>query len=156
MAPLVPFAIAAASTAAVVGTGYSIYAGQKAAKQQQKAFQAQVQQGKLQEARQRRDSIRASRLAYAQAQSGAEAQGVATSSSAQGGQSSIVSQLQDNLSFLDQYGALTDIAQSALGKAQKWESSGNLGAGVAKLGFEYLSNAPTINSTVQKVFNKHG
>jgi hypothetical protein len=141
-----------AATAAVVGTGYSIYAGQKAASQQKKAFAAQQQQANLQEARQRRDAIRASRLAYAQAQAAGETQNTSGSSSSEGGRSSIVSQLSDNLSFLDQYGVLTDQAQTALGKANSYAASSKMGAGIADLGMTIFSNAPKLQELSGKVF----
>ena len=137
---------------AAVGTGASIYQGQKAAKQQKKAVAIQRQQADLQNARTQRDAIRASRLAYAQSQAAAENQGVAGSSSAQGGQGSIVSQLNDNLSFLDQYGLMTDQAQRHLGKAASLQSSASMWGDVAGLAFKVAGNANTVSSAASKVF----
>lgn len=145
---------AAALGTAAVGTGVSIYEGERANKQAQKANKIQQQQNDLTNVRNERDTIRSSRLALAQAQSAAENQGVGMSSGAQGGQASIVSQLKDNLSFLDQYGMMSDMASTALGKAATANARANTFGQVANLGFAVYSNAPGISKTVSKVFGK--
>lgn len=138
--------------AAVVGTGYSIYAGERANSQAKKATKLQQQQADLSAARQKRDSVRQARMAYAQAQAAAENQGVSGSSSAQGGQASIVSQLNDNLSFLDQYGFISDQASKALGKAQSWRASAQMGGAIAGFGGTVFANAPQIEQTFNRIF----
>lgn len=97
-------------------SAYSISEQSQAAKSQKASVDIQRQQADLQAARQRRDVVRQSRIAQANAQQSAENQGVASSSSAIGGQESIVSQTTSNLSFLDKYNAFTDAAQTAMGK----------------------------------------
>lgn len=120
--------------AATIGsTAGSIYSSQQSVKQQKRANALQKQQQDLEQARAKRDAIRSARIAKAQAASGAEVQGVASSSAALGGQGSIQSQGNFNLSFLDQSQQLSDQASIALGKAataqgnaQTFESIGSL------------------------------
>jgi hypothetical protein len=119
-----------------------------------KANKAQQQQVNLQAARQRRDAIRAARLANAQAVVTAENQGASTSSSAVGGQSSITSQLNSNLSFLDQYGTLSDQASAALGKAQTWEHRSKNGSAAAGLGMFAVSHSQQIEAGFNKIFKR--
>ena len=114
-----------------VSTGASLYQGQKATKYQKQANDFQRKQADLQNARQKRDSIRQARLAYANAQNAAANQGVMGSSSSEGGQSSILSQLSDNLSFLDQYGLLTDQASDSLGKAMTAKGAADMWGDIA-------------------------
>lgn len=150
-----PVAIAAAAVAtAAVATGYSIYSGQKAAKQNAKAVEFQRKQASLSDARQKRDTIRAARVAYAQSQVAAENQNVSTSSSASGGQGSIVSQMSDNLSFLDQSGFYTDQTQRYLGKANASSARAQAASDISGFAMTVASNAPSISSAAQKVFKK--
>lgn len=137
---------------AAVGTGYSIYAGERANKQAKKATKLERQRNSLAEARQKRDAIRQARGAYAAAQAAAENQGVSTSSSAAGGQGAIVSQLESNLSFLDQYGFISDQASKALGKAQSWTSSARLGESVANIGMTAVQHSQGISDAFGKIF----
>lgn len=137
---------------AVVGTGVSLYEGEKSNKLSQQANATQRQQADLQNVRSQRDQVRASRLALAQSQSAAENQGVGGSSSAQGGQGSIISQLSDNLSFLDQYGKLSDQASETLGKAQTANFNAHTFGDVASLGFQAFGKAPEIQKAVKGVF----
>jgi hypothetical protein len=89
--------VGAASTAATgLGTGLQVYG-------QMKAQSAMREQQALQQDRQTTQTIRESRIAYANAENSAANQGVSSSSSAQGGQGSIVSQMGNNLTFLDKY-----------------------------------------------------
>lgn len=141
---------------AAAGTGYSIYSGERANAAGKKANQAQRAQNDLQAARQKRDAIRAARLASAQATAAAESQGVQNSSSAQGGQGSIISQLGSNLSFLDATNRQSDIASAALGRQASWESSSRMGAAVSNLGALGVQYAPEIQSAFDKVFGKKG
>jgi hypothetical protein len=138
---------------AAVGTGYSIYAGERANKQAKKAAKLEGQRNDLQAARQKRDAVRQARMAYATSQAAAENQGVSASSSAAGGQSSIASQIGSELSFLDQYGFLSDQASKALGKSQSWSRSAQMGEAVAGVGLSVFSNASEISQAIGKVFN---
>jgi hypothetical protein len=83
--------------------------------------------------------MRAGMAAYADAQASAENQGVADSSGAMGGQGSIQSQVNSNLSFLDSYSYLSDRSGAALGKANEFATSASIWGGVAKLGEEAYS-----------------
>lgn len=146
-----PVALAVAGLAvATVGTGYSIYAGERANKASKKATKIEQQRNSLAEARQKRDAVRAARQSYAQAQATAENQGVSSSSAASGGQSSIVSQVSGEISFLDQYGFLSDQASKQLGKAQSWRNSANMGEAIAGVGMTVFSNA----NDISKVFKR--
>lgn len=145
---------------AVVGTGYSIYAGERANAQQKKATQLQKQQADLQAMRQKRDAIRQARMAAAAAAVTSESQGVSGSSSAQGGQGSIFSQLDSNLSFLDQSNVLADQASDALGKMRNYEYLSRTAGQAASLGFSAYAHSSEIQSVlsqagakVKKVFS---
>jgi hypothetical protein len=146
-----PVAVAAVAVAAV-GTGYSIYAGERANKQQKKAAKAEQARSDLQYARQRRDAIREARAAYASSQQSAENQGVANSSSALGGQASIAAQLGSNLSFLDQYKVYTDQASAALASSASWNNRAQTGSQIAGLAMDVAGNANAIQSSAQKIF----
>lgn len=137
---------------AAVSTGASIYEGQQAQKQQQKALDLQKQQGDLQQQQQQRAAIRQSRIAYANAQSAAENQGVADSSSAIGGQGSIESQLSGNLSFLDTMGGLSDQASDALGKAAAFKQNASDWGQVASTGVFAAENSTKISNGISNVF----
>ncbi len=141
--PIAAFAVAA------VGTGYSIYAGERANKAQRRATRAQRRIADMQAARQKREAIRSARISYANAQQAAANQGVSSSSGSEGGLSSISSQLQSNLSFLDKGGFFSDLASSELGRAQAFSNQAQLGGAIAGLGMTVFNNADTIS----KVFN---
>lgn len=115
------FGSAALAGAAVVGAaalaGGSLYMQAQANRQQARMAQFQKRQADLNAAKQRRDTIRANRLASSQALLNANAQGVSNSSGAMGGQDSIRAQGYSNLSFLDTMNTLSDQASKAYGKA---------------------------------------
>lgn len=142
----------AALAVATVAVGSSIYQGKKAAKYGKQQVEFQRQQAELQNARQKREAIKASRKAFAQAQQSAENQGVGTSSSAQGGQASIVSQVSDNLSFLDQYGVLSDMAQQAMGKQMNAQANAQMWSDIGGAAMTVYANSPQIKQTAKKVF----
>lgn len=128
-------AIAAVGLAvATVGTVASISNQRKMIKEQQKASRFERQKNELQSSRQKLEVIRQTRSAYATAQQHAENQGVANSSSAQGGQGSIFSQGLANLSFLDNYGFYSDQAGKALEKAMHYGSNASMWGSIAELG----------------------
>ena len=132
--PALPIIAAVGVGVAAVGTVASIKNQKKMLKEQQKATRFERQKNQLQNTRQKIEAVRQTRLALGQATQNAENQGVAFSSSAQGGQGSIVSQGNANLSFLDQYGFLTDQAQDALGRAATYQSNASMWSSVAGLG----------------------
>lgn len=122
------------ATAAVGGTIASMKASKKQARLMRQSQAFERQKTELQSARQRTQAIREARTSYASVQQAAENQGVATSSVAQGGQSSISAQLGSNLSFLDQYGYLSDQSGRALSRANSAGSNASMWAGVAEIG----------------------
>lgn len=107
---------ALAALSAVTGTAAAIESG-KAASAGKKAQRAQQEQQNMRYAMERRDIVRKMRMAQASAMQNAENQGVGTSSGAAGGQGSIVSQGNANLSFLDGSKAWSDIAGSFMNKS---------------------------------------
>lgn len=127
--------------AAVVGTINSANAEKKANAAQQQSIAMERQKTQLQSMRQRMDAIRTARDAYANTQQAAENQGVSSSSAAQGGQGSIFSQMTGNLSFLDQYGFLSDQSAKFIGQAQNYQSKASMWNSVAGAGFELYSTA---------------
>lgn len=137
---------------AALGVGavgaYNSYNAQKdQARYARQANEFQQKQANLQNARAKRDAVRAARISYAQAQNASATQGVMDSSSSQGGLSSIASQASDNVSFLDQYGFFSDQASKALGKANAAGASSAMWGSVANLGFSVFSNAEGIAKT---------
>lgn len=130
-----------------VGMAKSAKAMKKVSKAQERATDFERQKAMLQSTRQRLDAIRTARAAYATVQQAAENQGVASSSAAQGGQASIVSQMGANLSFLDQYGFMSDQASRYLGKAQKAQNSANMWGAISNFGFQVANfSASTLKS----------
>lgn len=83
--------------------------------------------------------------------SSAENQGASSTSSSEGGLGSITSQLNSNLSFLDQYNGLSDMASVALGKAAQhqqnaagWNVAANLTRQAAGVDWsKYFPKNPT-------------
>jgi hypothetical protein len=135
-----PLAIAVGALAVGVGVaGIGMIEGASAASKAAKAQQAQValqrQQAQLQGMRQRMDAIRSGRQALAQVQQTAENQGVSESSAAKGGQASIVSQMMSNVSFLDSYNHMTDLAEGYADKAAKYQAKASMWGAVENFGF---------------------
>ena len=144
--------MAAATTIALVGLGAAaagtVYSGVqqgRAAKATQRSAALDRQRMNLQNARERREAVRQSRLASAQAEMAASNQGVQGSSSAQGGQASIVSQLSSNLSFLDRFNTLSDQASQQIGYANKFQQKAQTGQAISNLGWQVFSNSSTLS-----------
>lgn len=136
-----PVAIAVGALAvgvgvAAVGTIQAAHAQKKEAQALQDQNDIMRQQTQLQGARQRADAIRAGRTALAQAQQNAENQGVAGSSSAQGGQASIETQMMGNVSFLDEYNNMTDLAEQYGAKAEKYKAQADMWGTITNFGFK--------------------
>jgi F0F1-type ATP synthase membrane subunit b/b' len=135
-----PLAIAVGALAIGVGiAGVGMLENASAAKKSAKALQAQTalqrQQAQLQGMRQRMDAVRTGRQALAQVRQSAENQGVSASSAAQGGQASIVSQMMGNVSFLDSYNHMTDLAEGFADKAAHYQAKANMWGAVENFGF---------------------
>lgn len=134
------FAIASA-----IFGGASVIQGQKAAKSARRARASEAQRTNLMAARERRQAIRDQRLAFATAENNAALGGVSDSSGAQGGQGSIISQGNANLSFLDQQLALTNQANKWLDKSAQQATSADMWQGFSKLaasGANFFGGAP--------------
>jgi hypothetical protein len=112
----------------------SYEAQKKQAKYLKQANTAQRQQDTLRAARERKEAIRAARLATGGALQAGVTQGVADTSAALGGLGSIQTQLNQNLSFLDQFNSLSDQAGLAIGKANKQASKAAVWNQVAEFG----------------------
>lgn len=122
-------AFAAASTAA------SVYSSSQQSKNNRRAAETTRRQQALEAAVNRRREQKTARQAAALVVQGAENQGVGHSSGAQGGQGSVISQLNANLSFLDRQSMLADQAGNFLDKAARWEQWANTFAGLSELAF---------------------
>ena len=140
------FAIASA-----IFGGASVMEQQKAAKAAKRADQTQRQMSNLRAAKERRSAIRDARLSYAAAQQNAENQGVGGSSGAQGGQGSIMTQGNANLSFLDQQQGLANLAGSWMDKSANASMRASAWGGLSKLagaGASYFGSQPAAQPTV--------
>lgn len=129
-------ALAVGVGVAAVGTLESASAQRKAAGALQDQNQVLRQQTQLQGTRQRLDAIRTGRQALAQVQQTAENQGVSSSSAAQGGQNSVVSQMMTNVSFLDSYNHLTDLAQQFGARAEQYKAKADMWGSIENFGFK--------------------
>lgn len=139
--PAVP---AIALGVAAVGTAASIAAQNKANKYAKQANEYQRNIDNLKQARARVQAIREARLKAGAVQQTAETQGVGNASAALGGLGSIASQLNSNLSFLDQTGRLADQASIATGKQIKAAGKAQMFGAIADLGMTVFSTADTL------------
>lgn len=139
MPPVAAAAAVVGAAALVVGTVKTIKNQKKMVKAQKEAMRFERQKQELQSMRQKLEAVRTARNALADATQAAENQGVADSSSAQGGQSSIISQGLANLSFLDQYGFLSDQAGQALERAAKFQGKASMWSSIADAGSKLYS-----------------
>lgn len=135
---------------AVVGTGYSIYSQQQAAKQQKKARRAQERQQQLQYRRSQVQSIRQAQIAAAQQRATAGALGGLETSGVLGGRAAIGAQLGAGLGFASEMSGLSrnismfqQKAANAMGRAAIGQSIAGLGGQMftAGGGFESLKGA---------------
>lgn len=138
----------AIAATAVAVAGVSVYNqnryARSAARAQREANEFQQKQANLQQARAKRDAVRSARLSYGAAQNAAANQGVMASSSSEGGLSSITSQAVDNVSFLDQYGFLSDQAGRALGRASKQSANAGTWGAIGGLAMNVAANSGSI------------
>ena len=135
-------AILLGSLAVSAGSAYSSNQNQRRmVSSQNKAIDAQRQQNELQAARQQRDAIRSSRAARAKALNAGASQGAMGSSGNLGGLASIQSQLGSNLSFLDSYNRLSDVASEQLGRANVFQQRANTAESVGRLAQQVGGNS---------------
>lgn len=135
---------------AVAATGASVYSSQQAAGANRKSMRLQRRQQALQEAKQKRDIIRQGRIAAATATANAENQGASGSSAALGGVGSIRSQVGSNLSFLDQYGRLSDQITGQNISAANYGAQAQLFGDIANLAWMGAGQGPQIRSAYGK------
>lgn len=134
-------AAVAGAGAAVVGTVKSIEAQKKAQAFNNKQFAYEKQINQNNSVRQRRDAIRAGRLAGATVTQGAANTGGSETSAALGTIGSIASQLDNNLSFLDTQKGLADRAGEASNMAANARATANTWSQVSQLGMQVFSYA---------------
>lgn len=132
-------ALIASLVIATGSTAASIQATQNAAKQSNRAAEAQRKQQELAAARERANAIRQARMAYAANAQGAETAGASMSSASMGGLGSIQSQLNSNISFLDKNQQLADQGSIALGKMRSAEANASSFGAVAGLAMQTAS-----------------
>lgn len=140
---------------AVGGTAYSVSQQRKAEKAQRRAGQLNKQRQQMQDALARRETIREARIARARSVQAAANQGVSSSSAAQGGAGSIISQGNVNLSFLDQQAMSRDQAGNYIGQAQRYTYRAQTGQSVAGLGASLFSNSDAIANRVNSIFGSN-
>lgn len=111
----------------------SVIQGVKAARSSRNAQRIQRDADNLRAAQERRRTIRDGRIRQAAAEQNAWNQGVGTSSGASGGQGSIITQMNSNVSFIDDQqtaarisGQWLDKASSQTSASQMWGSFSNL------------------------------
>jgi cobalamin biosynthesis protein CobT len=146
-------AIMAATLAVSAGSAYT--ANQNARRSvasQNTAIKAQQEQNELQASRQRRDAIRSARVATARATNAAATQGALGSSGSMGGLASIQSQLGSNLSFLDTYGKLSDVATESLGRANVFRARAESAQAISQLALATLPYAGKAADGFNKIF----
>lgn len=139
--PVVAVAAVVGAAAAVGGTVIAAKQASKARKlqKQQYAFERQLAQNRSM--RERRDAIRAARLATGAAVSNAANQGALDTSASIGGLGSISSQLNSNLSFLDTNQKLSDQAGLAASRANSALSKMQTAQSISQLGMTVFSAA---------------
>lgn len=148
--PVAAVAAAVGAAATVVGTVSSIKNAKKARKAQAQQFKFERQLAQNRAVRERRDAIRAARLAAGQVTSSAANQGATDSSAFIGGLGSIQSQLNSNLSFLDTNQKLADQAGNAASRANAFLSKAQTGAAISELGMTVFSAAGGIGAFGKK------
>lgn len=84
-------------------------------------------------------------MAYATAQQNAVNSGAESSSASHGGLGSIQSQLNSNLSFLDNYNTLSKDITSTLGNENQWKTWGEIGGQLSSTAMTVFANSPQID-----------
>lgn len=133
MAVFTAIAIGALAVAAA-GTVYSARQQKKAAAQSRRAQAAEQRRADIAAARERRGAIRNSRVMRASIEAQAAGTGLLGSSSFSAATSNVQGRTNENLSFLDQTGALSAQASEANIAASRYASRANTGQAVANLG----------------------
>lgn len=148
-----------AGLVAVAGvfTAGSLYNQNRSYKEQKKANALQRKQAEMEAARARRDQVRKNRMALAGAQVTAAGQGVYDSSGAAGGQGSIISQGNENLSFMDRSNLISDQTSKHLGRAMGYANTANIFGGIANMAMSFASvQTPKANAKDQVTVHSGG
>lgn len=127
----------AAITSLVVSTvamGAQAYSTNRAARAQRRSQRIEQRRADIANARERRATVRAARVARSQVEAQAATSGVGGSSTTAGSLASIQQQLGSNLSFLDQNQMLSAASTAANLDAAKWMSRANTAGAVAEVG----------------------
>ena len=142
---------AVSAVAAVVGVGYSIYSGERAADAQEEAQATNRASQGAALAAQRRQQVRQRRIRQAQILSEAETRGVAGASSETGALGSIATQFASNIAFSTGQTASADAMSKSLSKAAGFKQQQQIGSAISSLGFTGLNlfggslSAPTVD-----------
>jgi hypothetical protein len=134
---------------AVVAAGSTVKSmneQKKAGRAQAAATQTQLQMQKTKATRERRQSIRANLAARARMRNQAELTGVAGSSGAEGGASSVSSQGGANLGFSSQMSGLGQQFTTFSGQAAQATSRASMFGSLANLGMQGLSFGASLQS----------
>lgn len=139
--PAAPVIAVAALATAAVGTVATIGAQNRMAKaeRQRYAYERQINQNRS--VRERRDAIRAARMANASLVQNSENTGGSNTSAALGSLGSIQSQLNSNLSFLDTQQGLAERAGNAASDARAAQANASNWAAVTNLGMTVFNIA---------------
>lgn len=126
----------AAITLGVVAVAGAVYSGvqqRKAAKAQARSQAAQQRQADLAAARERRATIRNGRIQQASVEAQAASTGLTGSSAAAASIGNIQTRTNENVSFLDQSGFLSQKASSANAAAASYQQRAGLGQTISGL-----------------------
>lgn len=118
-----------------VGTGVSALESSAAAAKEKRAADLQQRADNISQNRERRRVLAEGRVRRAQVEQAAVNQGVASSSSAQGGASSATNQSYAGANYLDQVGGLTQQANNLRMSAMGNQSRANTFSGISSIGF---------------------
>ena len=123
-----PIMLAAYATiAAGVGAGTAIYGTIKSTQMANKQAKTEARIAAVKNARERRQAVREAAIARANILQAGANQGASSSSAVEGGAASITSQLDANLSFLDQIGSLQQSSAKYGQKASTYSSIAKAG-----------------------------
>lgn len=142
--PAAPIIAGVGLATAAVGTAKTISAQNKAAKAQRRQYAYERQMNQNRSVRERRDAIRAARIAGANLVQNSENAGTTTSSAALGGYGSIQSQINEKLSFLDTQSSLADKAGAAGQAANAAKVNAGNWAAISNLGMAVFSSSDDI------------
>lgn len=131
--------------AAVGGTGYSAYSGNKAAQQSRKAEGLRQQQMNLDSAMKQREIFRKTQLSQATARARATQSGTQFGSGLQGGLAEIAQRGGEDTNYNFQSTQIGNDLFQTNARQTQYKSNQETGQGVANLGLNLLQSLPTIS-----------